>query len=128
MRNISDIFAEKIKTVTPPHPTPPPEYRAVYEIMWKKCGTARQATDHNVVRRVRFACRITKATNAHSEYLITVFFHYNNSCTNAPQCFVIRTLTVLFNSDVCRKLGVEANICNVKWEPERTQLDRMLIL
>jgi hypothetical protein len=40
-----------------------PENRAVYEIMWKKYGTARQATDDNIVRRMRFACWITKATD-----------------------------------------------------------------
>jgi hypothetical protein len=33
-----------------------PENLAVYEIM---C-TARQATDENVIRRMRFACRMTK--------------------------------------------------------------------
>jgi hypothetical protein len=29
----------------------------------EKCGTARQATDDNIIRRMRFACWITKATN-----------------------------------------------------------------
>jgi hypothetical protein len=36
----------------------------------KKYGTARQATDDNIIRRMRFACRITKATDTHSEYEI----------------------------------------------------------
>jgi hypothetical protein len=31
------------------------ENRAVYEIMWKKCGRAAQATDDNIIRRMRFA-------------------------------------------------------------------------
>jgi hypothetical protein len=79
-------------------------------------------------RRMRIACRITRATDAHSEYLITVFFHCNSGCTNAPRCYVMRTLPILFNSDVCRKLGVEADICYVTWGPERTRLTRMLIL
>ena len=36
--------------------------RAVYE-MWKKYGRARQATDGNIILRMRFAYWITKATN-----------------------------------------------------------------
>jgi len=51
-----------------------PENRAVYEIMWKKCCTVGQATDDNKIRRMRFACWIPKATNAHSEYVILVAF------------------------------------------------------
>jgi hypothetical protein len=43
--------------------------RVVYETMWKKYRIARQATDGNIIRRMRFACWITKATNTHSEYV-----------------------------------------------------------
>jgi hypothetical protein len=50
-----------------------PENRAVYEIMWKN-GTARQATDDNIIRRMRFACWITKATDTQSEYVILIAF------------------------------------------------------
>jgi hypothetical protein len=32
----------------------------------EKYGTARQATDDNIIRRMRFACRITKATDTRS--------------------------------------------------------------
>jgi hypothetical protein len=38
----------------------------------EKCGTARQATDGNIIRRMRFACWITKATDTHSEYGIYI--------------------------------------------------------
>ena len=31
---------------------------------------ARQATDDSIIRRMRFACRTTKATDPHSEYVI----------------------------------------------------------
>jgi hypothetical protein len=48
--------------------------RAIYEMMWKKYGTARQATDNNITRRMRFACRITKATDTHSEYVTLITF------------------------------------------------------
>jgi len=36
--------------------------------------TAGQATDENVIWRMRFECRITKATNTHSEYAILMDF------------------------------------------------------
>jgi hypothetical protein len=34
----------------------------------------RQVTDDNVIRRMRFACWITKATNTYSEYVIRIPF------------------------------------------------------
>jgi hypothetical protein len=33
----------------------------------KKYGTAGQATGDNIIRRMRFACWITKATDIHSD-------------------------------------------------------------
>jgi hypothetical protein len=39
-----------------------------------KYGTARQATDDDIIRRMRFACWITKATDTHSEYVIRIAF------------------------------------------------------
>ena len=38
--------------------------------------------------RMRIACLIPKAINTHFEYVILIAFHGNNSCTNAPQCYV----------------------------------------
>ena len=40
----------------------------------EKYGTARQATDDNIIRCMRFACWITKATDTHSEYVILIAF------------------------------------------------------
>jgi hypothetical protein len=40
----------------------------------EKYGTARQATNNNIIRRMRFACWITKATDTHSEYVILIAF------------------------------------------------------
>jgi len=42
--------------------------------MWKKYSRGRQPTDDNIILRVCFACWITKATNAHSEYAILIAF------------------------------------------------------
>ena len=40
----------------------------------EKYGTARQATDDNIIRRMRFTCWITKATDTHPEYVIFIAF------------------------------------------------------
>ena len=40
----------------------------------EKYGTARQFTDDNIIRRMRFACWVTKATDTHSEYIILIAF------------------------------------------------------
>ena len=46
-----------------------PENRAIYE-MWKNM---RQATDDNVIRRMRIACWIPQAIDMHSEYVLITF-------------------------------------------------------
>jgi hypothetical protein len=51
-----------------------PENRAVYKLIWKKYSRAGQATDDNIIRRMRFACWVTKATNKHSECVIISAF------------------------------------------------------
>ena len=61
----------------------------------EKYGTVRQATDDSIIRRMCFACCINKVTGTHWEYVI-LFFHGNNGYANALQCYVIRTLPVLF--------------------------------
>jgi hypothetical protein len=40
----------------------------------EKYSTARQATDDNITRRMRFACWITKVTDIHSKYVILIAF------------------------------------------------------
>ena len=35
----------------------------------EKYDTARQATDGNIIRRMRFACWVTTAADTHSEYV-----------------------------------------------------------
>ena len=37
-------------------------------------GKAEQVTDDNIIRRMRFALCITKATDTHSEYVILIVF------------------------------------------------------
>jgi hypothetical protein len=40
----------------------------------EKYGTAKQATDDNIIRRMRFACWITKSTNTHLACVIIIAF------------------------------------------------------
>jgi hypothetical protein len=68
MRNVSQTkVAEEIKT----HISWWfffPENQAVYEIMWKKYGKVRQATDENIIRHMPVDSWIKKAKNTHSKY------------------------------------------------------------
>jgi hypothetical protein len=50
-------------------------------------GTARQATDDNTIRWMRFACWIPKGTDTHSEYYLQLF-HGNGGYANANHCYV----------------------------------------
>jgi hypothetical protein len=45
------------------------ENLAFHEIMWKKYGRAQQATNDNIIWRMRIACWINKATHTESEYV-----------------------------------------------------------
>ena len=74
------------------------ENHAVYEIVGKYC-TDGQATDDNIIRRIRTACWIMLLTHTHNmQHLL--LFHCHNSCTNAPLCYVIPILPVLFSLEV----------------------------
>jgi hypothetical protein len=72
-----------------------------YEIMWKKLCTARQATDKVIPRRrdYELCCRITMArthTQTQNSTYLLLIFHSNNGYANAHQCYVTRTLLLLF--------------------------------
>ena len=69
----------------------------------EKCSVAREATDDNTIRRMRFTWWITKATDTRSYYLILKLFngddstqdqylliyHGNNGYVNASHCYVL---------------------------------------
>jgi hypothetical protein len=67
-----------------------------------KFGTAAEDTDDNIIQRMRFACRITKArvqTHTQNMYYLWLF-HCKNGYANAPQCSIICTLPIFLNSKV----------------------------
>jgi len=73
-----------------------PENSAVYETMWNNIVEPHRP--QMTIWRMRIACWITKAANTHSEHVLHLLhFYCNNGRTNAPQCYVIRTLLVVFN-------------------------------
>ena len=65
------------------------ENRVVYENNMEKYGTDGQATDGNIIWRMRLACRVPKAKNKQSRNIYLLLFHYKNGCNNASQCYVI---------------------------------------
>ena len=55
-----------------------------YGKMWK--SIIESGRTQSSIWRMRFACRINKATNTNSEYVMILLFRCNNICTNEPQC------------------------------------------
>jgi hypothetical protein len=51
-----------------------PENGAVCDIIWENIVTVGQATDDNIIQRIRFACWITKATDTRPEYCYAYCF------------------------------------------------------
>jgi hypothetical protein len=54
-----------------------------------------QATADSIIRRMRFASWITKATNTHSEYAIVMLSQSCNCYANALQCYVYTFIACL---------------------------------
>jgi hypothetical protein len=50
-------------------------------------GTARQTTEHKMIRRVRFECWVIKATEIHSEHFLLL--RNKNGYVKAPHCYVL---------------------------------------
>ena len=48
--------------------------RVVYEIMWKKKVVRSEHATEDIIRRTRFACWLTKATDTHSVYVMHISF------------------------------------------------------
>jgi hypothetical protein len=69
----------------------------------EKYSKAGQSTDDNLIRRMRSACLITKATNTHSEHIILLFFQGNNDYKKAPCVRCVRILPVLLGHLISEK-------------------------
>jgi hypothetical protein len=53
-----------------------------------KCGRAREMADDNIIRCMRFASCISKATCTHVHARLRLDWHGNSGYVNAPQCYV----------------------------------------
>jgi hypothetical protein len=52
------------------------------------------------IGRMRIACWLTKAADAHTEYVILLFFYCYNDYTNATRCYITRSLPVFLVAEV----------------------------
>jgi hypothetical protein len=97
-----EMFQTKVVEKIKPHVlcsiTPPPSPRkecCLWDNVEKYCR-AGQATDGNIIRRMRIACWIPKATNAHSEYEIRIAFQQQQWLHERASMLCYNTLPVLF--------------------------------
>ena len=65
-------------------------------------------TPQMTIRRMRFACWITKATHTHANMYCSLVFHGNNGFANVPQCYVTRTLPLVIAQMDCLLRGTES--------------------
>jgi hypothetical protein len=107
MRNVSDKVVEKInlKNITCNTFFFRKSCRSWDNV--EKYGRARQATD-NIIRRMLFACRITKATRTHSWYVIRNLFSTATMLTRTRLIVTfLRVLPVLFILRSMAMFGIE---------------------
>jgi hypothetical protein len=60
----------------------------------EECRTAGQATDENILRRMRFPCWINEATDTYSEYVILIAFPRQNWLNEGTSMLRLRTSPV----------------------------------
>jgi hypothetical protein len=97
MRNVSDKSCRANKITHFVFNTFFFENRIVYEIMYKNNVEWGRPQMTNVIRRMRIACWITKATDTHTHnvhYLLR--FSSNNGFAIAMHCYAKHTWHVLF--------------------------------
>lgn len=79
------------------------KYRFVYEVMWKKHGRFRQATDYNTVRCMRFACWMCKATDAFRKfnaYCSSTSNYLRESSSVLRHMFIVYLVNIAFINEI----------------------------
>ena len=88
----------------------------------KKCGRARQVTDDNIIRRMRFACWITKVTDTHSEYEILIAFSWKQWLRERA------SILLLHVHCLCCSFSVQYFIANICWKFSFTDFRDLLLI
>ena len=84
---------------------PPLENRAVCEIKWKNIVESERP--QKKIWRMRISRWIPKATNTHSEYVIFISFLLQQWLHECASCYVIRTLSALFQTSLCTNTYID---------------------
>jgi len=79
----------------------------------EKYGRAGQATDDNIIRRMRIVCWITKTTNTHSKYVIRIAFPWQQwlgECTSVLRhaytaCLLLTRNVIMLYCDRLKHVG-----------------------
>ena len=98
IKNISEKFVRKTKTRI----LFSTAFSWIPGVFWgnvEKDGGARNATDYNIIRRMRFECWITKATDTHWEYAILTVFLQRQWLHESASMLRHSTLPVLLMLD-----------------------------
>jgi hypothetical protein len=74
MRNISDESSRENQSAHFMFNIFFPDNHDIYDIMWKKHGIARQATDDNIKQCMSSLCWVTKDTDTHSACVIYIAY------------------------------------------------------
>jgi hypothetical protein len=80
----------------------------------EKYSTARQATDDNLIRRMRFACWITKATDTHSECVTIVASSKQQWLRESASIYIIHKSSLLLNKRIAVLLLLRFSNQNIK--------------
>jgi len=78
--------------------------------MWKNIVVDGQATDDNIVRRIRIACWIPNATNTHSEYEIFIAFPRYQWLRERAWCHVTRVSSASLKRNIT-ELTNDLSVC-----------------
>ena len=68
--------------------------------MWKNIVEPERVQNYDVIRRMRRACCVPKATNTLSQSVKFIAFPLQKWLHKTPQCYVIRALPVLLNIEL----------------------------
>jgi hypothetical protein len=90
----------------------------------EKYNTARHASDDNIIRRMRIACWITKATDTHSDYVILIAFSTATVVTRTRLnvTLYVHCLYCYFLSRYVRfMIHRHGSVCLLRWRNRRQQ-------